>query len=451
MSEQIAIFGTGYVGLVTGVCLAHVGNNVTCVDIDEVKIKSLQKGECPIYEPMLQKYLKEMIKQGRLSFTVDAKEAIESNDIIMIAVGTPPDEDGSADLQYVLDVASTIGKCINEYKMIVTKSTVPPGTGDMVETKICQVMKDAGNDACNFDVVSNPEFLKEGNAVNDFLKPDRIVIGTNSVRARSIMKSLYRPFMRQGYKIIFMSRISAELTKYAANGMLATRISFMNEVAKIAEGYGADIEQIRQGIGSDSRIGKQFLYTGPGYGGSCFPKDVQALASAAHEVNVEPLLLKAVEAVNKKQRFFFFDKIVKYYNNDIRNKKFAVWGLSFKANTDDVRESPAIAILQVLLDCGANICAYDPEGQDNFLAQTSPGGHENISYNDDQYNVLSGADALIILTEWSRFRAPDLTRIKKNLNDLVIFDARNLLEPGDVVKNGIEYISIGREDALLSR
>ncbi len=449
MSERIAIFGTGYVGLVTGVCLARVGNTVTCVDIDEDKIKLLQEGKCPIYEPMLQEYLEEMIELGRLSFTTEAQEAVWINDIIMIAVGTPPDEDGSADLQYVLEVATTIGKYINGYKVVVTKSTVPPLTGDKVESAIHSAMKKSSKQTVyEFDVVSNPEFLKEGNAVNDFLKPDRIVIGTDSVRAREIMESLYRPFMRQGYKVIFMDRISAELTKYAANGMLASRISFMNEIAKIAEGYGADIEQIRQGIGSDTRIGKQFLYTGPGYGGSCFPKDVSALARASREVHIDPVLLDAVEAVNKQQRHFFFQKVMQYYNLDVKDKQFAVWGLSFKADTDDVRESPAIVILELLLDCGAKISAYDPEARENFSSQTYPGKHENMSYNDNQYGVLSDADALIILTEWPRFRAPDLMRIRDELTDVVIFDARNLLEPTDVAAQGIKYISIGRKDTF---
>lgn len=451
MSEKVAIFGTGYVGLVTGVCLARVGNSVTCVDIDEKKIASLQKGNCPIYEPRLQEYLTEMIALGRLKFTVNAQDAVKDNDVIMIAVGTPPDEDGSADLQYVLDVAKTIGQYINGYKVIVTKSTVPPLTGDKVEDMICKIATDFHNEGHKFDVVSNPEFLKEGNAVNDFLKPDRIVIGTDSPQARTCMESLYRPFMRQGYKVIFMDRVSAELTKYAANGMLATRISFMNEIAKISELFGADIEQIRQGIGSDSRIGKQFLYAGPGYGGSCFPKDVAALARAAHEVGIDPLLLDAVEHVNQEQRLFFTRKITQYYDNDMQNKKFAVWGLSFKADTDDVRESPAIAILGDLLDQGAKITAYDPEARMNFSLQTCPGKHKDMAYSDDQYDVLHDADALIILTEWPRFRAPDFDIIKNRLKDPVIFDARNLLEPREVIQADVGYVSIGRKDVFVQK
>jgi len=446
MSEKIAIFGTGYVGLVTGVCLARVGNDVTCVDIDEQKIKLLLGGECPIYEPKLKDYMIDTIELGRLKFTTDVQSAVMGNDIIMIAVGTPPDEDGSADLQHVLSVATTIGKYINGHKVIVTKSTVPPKTGYKVQQKIQEVIDASAGKSFDFDVVSNPEFLKEGNAVDDFLKPERIVIGTDSPKARSIMESLYRPFMRQGYKVIFMDRISAELTKYAANAMLASRISLMNETAKIAEGYGADIEQIRQGIGSDSRIGKQFLYAGPGYGGSCFPKDVTALALAAAEVGIKPILLEAISEVNQAQRSFFTQKIMNYYN-DVIGKRFAVWGLSFKADTDDVRESPAITIVESLLEEGATIVGYDPEAMENFKVNTNLGNHLRMMYSDDQYAALLGADALIILTEWPRFRAPNFRNMVARLNsNSVIFDARNLLEPSEVIKAGMNYISIGRKD-----
>lgn len=448
MSEKIAIFGTGYVGLVTGVCLARVGNIITCVDTDERKIALLQNGGCPIYEPRLKEYMTEMISLGRLKFFVNAREAVENNDVIMIAVGTPPNEDGSADLRHVLDVATTIGKHINGYKVVVTKSTVPPLTGDKVVDSICKSSDKFLHKLFDFDVVSNPEFLKEGNAIDDFLKPDRIVIGTDSERARSVMELLYRPFMRQGYKVIFMSRISAELTKYAANAMLATRISLMNEIAKIAEGYGANIEQIRQGVGSDARIGKQFLYAGPGYGGSCFPKDIKALSQVADDVCVEALLLDAVTEVNQLQRVFFAQKIMKYYGDDVKGKRFAVWGLSFKADTDDVRESPAIAILDFLLERGATIIAYDPEAMNNFESYTVPGKNMRMMYSDNQYDVVAGADALIILTEWPRFRAPDFVNIRTQLKAPIIFDARNLLEPSDVIGAGIGYVSIGRKDAF---
>jgi len=448
MSEKVAIFGTGYVGLVTGVCLARVGNQVTCVDIDEEKIALLQLGECPIYEPQLKDYMTEMVQSGRLEFTTDREKAVRDNTVIMIAVGTPPNEDGSADLQHVLNVAATIGQYINEYKVIVTKSTVPPCTGDKVVKMICDANGQFLNRLFDFDVVSNPEFLKEGNAVDDFLKPDRIVIGTDSEYARGIMESLYRPFMGQGYKVIFMNRISAELTKYAANAMLATRISLMNEIAKIAEGYGANIDQIRQGIGSDVRIGKQFLYAGPGYGGSCFPKDVKALVQSADDVGVEAVLLNAVTQVNQLQRLFVTEKIMRYYGDDIDGKRFAVWGLSFKANTDDVRESPAIKILSDLLELGAKIVAYDPAAMQNF-AYTDPGQNVSMMYGDDQYDVIAGADGLIILTEWPRFRAPDLAKIKTQLSIPIIFDTRNLLEPSEVVGAGIGYVSIGRKDAFL--
>jgi UDPglucose 6-dehydrogenase len=438
------------VGLVTGVCLARVGNNVICVDVDRTKIAKLQEGNCPIYEPQLKEYLRQMIEVKRISFVTDAEFAIKNSDIIMIAVGTPPTEDGSADLKYVLQVAQTIGAHINGYKVIVTKSTVPPGTGRKVNAKIAYaVQKAADYDDGAWDVVSNPEFLKEGSAVNDFLKPDRIIIGTDSERARVKMESLYRPFMRSGYKVIFMSRISAEVTKYAANTMLASRISLMNEIARVSEGVGADIEEIRQGIGSDSRIGKQFLYAGPGYGGSCFPKDVVALEDSAERVGANPILLKAINETNIYQRTFFAQKIKSFYNDDLRGKIFAVWGLAFKADTDDVRESPAIMILETLLQCGAHVAAYDPEAITNFSAFTEIGKHKSLRYEDEQYATLRGADALIILTEWPRFRAPDLDSIASILKYPVVFDARNLLDPQEMAGKNFSYISVGRPDVLI--
>lgn len=441
--EKVAIFGTGYVGLVSGACLAEVGNQVTCVDIDKEKVERLKKGKCPIYEPGLEAVQHEAMERGNLRFTTDGKKAIKENDIIMLAVGTPPGDDGSADLVHVRAVAEEIGKYANDHKVVVTKSTVPPLTGDMVETIIKAGLKKR---KCKYkvSVVSNPEFLKEGNAVEDFLKPDRIVVGTNDEAAQTRMKSLYRPFMRQGYKVIFLDRVSAEMTKYAANAMLATKITFMNEMSRIAEKVGADIESIRFGIGADPRIGKQFLYAGPGYGGSCFPKDVKAIAHLAHTVGVTPTLLDAVEDVNKEQRFFFLNKITKYFKNELKGKRFAVWGLAFKANTDDVRESPAETIIEELINAGAKVTVYDPEAQKTFKAHTKIGTNKNIRYAKDQYDALKNADALVIMTEWSQFRAPDMDKIKKSLKQPVIFDARNLLEPGDLADAGFTYICVGR-------
>ena len=441
--ENVAIFGTGYVGLVSGACLGKVGNKITCVDIDEDKVKRLKKGECPIYEPGLQEVQLEAMKSGNLVFTTDAAKAVKHNDIIMLAVGTPPGNDGSADLVHVRTVATLIGKYANADKVVVTKSTVPPLTGDMVEKLIADELKKR-KVKHQISVVSNPEFLKEGSAVDDFLKPDRIVVGTNDEAAQVRMRSLYRPFMRQGYKVIFLDRVSTEMTKYAANAMLATKITFMNEMSRIAEKVGADIESIRYGIGADPRIGKEFLYAGPGYGGSCFPKDVKAIAHLAHTVGVTPTLLDAVEDVNKEQRYFFFNKITGHYEGALSGKTFAVWGLAFKANTDDVRESPAETIIEELIAAGANVIAYDPEAHDTFAAHTKIGKDDHLEYANGQYEALENADALIIMTEWSQFRAPDTAMIKKALKKPVIFDARNLLESEEMAAAGFTYLSVGR-------
>lgn len=441
--QKVAVFGTGYVGLVTGACLAQVGNRVICVDIDEKKIERLKAGECPIFEPGLEEVLKGVIAQGTLTFTTDGRSAIAASDIVMSAVGTPPGNDGSADLSFVRTVAEQIGEQMDGYRVIVTKSTVPPLTGKMVEDIIAAKLKERGVDH-GFAVVSNPEFLKEGSAVADFLKPDRIVVGVNDDRAREMMERLYEPFMRSGYRVIFTDRVSAEMIKYAANSMLATRISFMNEIAQLAEKVGADVEEIRRGIASDTRIGKAFLYAGPGYGGSCFPKDVKALAHFSRQNGCDPTILDAVEEVNASQRVFIADKVIATLGGSVSGKKIAAWGLAFKANTDDVRESPAIEILEHLMNAGATVVAYDPEGKENFIAFTSAGTHANISYADDQYAALDGADALLVLTEWPQFRAPDLDQVKERLAAPVIVDARNLYDPKDIRAAGFTYSSVGR-------
>ncbi len=440
--KKIAIFGTGYVGLVSGACLAQVGNRVTCVDVDAEKIAQIQKGVCPIYEPGLEEVLAEGIASGRLTFTTDQQTAIEQNDIIMSAVGTPPGEDGGADLHYVLEVARAVGRYANSGKIMVTKSTVPPLTGQKVATAIDEELKLRNLDY-DIPVVSNPEFLKEGNAVQDFLKPDRIVVGADSELARAQMEKLYKPFMRAGYKVVFMDRVSAEMTKYAANAMLATRISFMNEMARIAEKVGADIEEIRRGIGVDPRIGKAFLYAGPGYGGSCFPKDVAALAQFAQNHEVSPTLLQAVEYVNQTQRTFVIDKIRTALGGDVKGKKIALWGLAFKANTDDVRQSPAEAVIEALLNEGAQIVAHDPEAIATFTKFAQIGRHENLSYA-TQYEAVTDADALVIMTEWPQFRAPDFDKVRQLLTTPLIIDARNLYEPEEVRALGFEYYGVGR-------
>lgn len=432
---NIAVVGTGYVGLVTGTCLAETGNNVICVDINEKKVKQLQEGIVPIYEPYLDVLFERNIKQGRLTFTTDLGSAIENAKIVFLALPTPPGEDGSADLSYILGVANELGKLIKDYKVIVDKSTVPVGTAKKVRDAI------AKNAKVDFDVVSNPEFLREGFAVDDFLKPDRVVIGTSSEEARKTMEELYRPYVRQGNPIIFMDEKSAELTKYAANAFLATKITFMNEIANLCEKLGADVDSVRIGIGSDARIGKRFLFPGIGYGGSCFPKDVQALARSASEVNYGFKILDAVMDVNEKQKTIIIPRIKSHFNNDLKGKKIALWGLAFKPDTDDIREAPALYLIKELLKEGATICAYDPEAMKNVKNLIG----DKITYASDEYEALNDADALLIATEWSLFRNPDFEKLSSLLKNKVIFDGRNLYGIQQMKELGYTYYSIGRE------
>ncbi|MDO9187528.1 MAG: UDP-glucose/GDP-mannose dehydrogenase family protein [Bacteroidia bacterium] len=432
---NIAVVGTGYVGLVTGTCLAETGNHVICVDINADKIQKMQSGVVPIYEPHLDLLFERNIKQGRLTFTTNLAEAIEKAKIIFLALPTPPGEDGSADLSYILGVASDLGKLIKEYKVIVDKSTVPVGTADKVRAAI------AKHAQCEFDVVSNPEFLREGYAVDDFLKPDRVVIGTSSEKARKKMEELYKPYVRQGNPIIFMDEKSAELTKYAANAFLATKITFMNEIANLCEKVGADVDAVRIGIGSDERIGKRFLFPGIGYGGSCFPKDVQALAKSASDVNYDFKILDAVMDINSKQKTIIVPKIKNYFNNNLEGKKIALWGLAFKPDTDDIREAPALYIIEELLKEGASISAYDPEAMHNVRTLIG----DRITYAMDEYDALRDADILLIATEWSLFRTPDFEKVTSLLKNKVIFDGRNLYGIDQMKELGYYYCSIGRE------
>ena len=438
---HLAIFGTGYVGLVTGTCLAEVGHDVVCVDIDAAKVEGLKRGVIPIYEPGLAPMVQANHASGRLDFTTDAAAAIEHGDVIFIAVGTPPDEDGSADLKYVLAVARTIGRHLARPAVIVNKSTVPVGTADKVRATVAQELKARGADIA-FDVVSNPEFLKEGDAVKDCMRPDRIVIGASSANAVEKMKRLYAPFNRNHERLVVMDVRSAELTKYAANAMLATKISFMNEIANIAEKVGADIEHVRQGIGSDPRIGWHFIYPGAGYGGSCFPKDVQALARTARQVGHEALLLQAVEAVNDRQKSHLFELIARHYDGEISGRTFAVWGLSFKPNTDDMREASSRRLLEQLWDAGAKVRAYDPEARQE--AERIFGQRDDLVLCDSAAAALQGADALVVVTEWKQFRSPDFARLRTALRDKVIFDGRNLYDPAEVEAMDIAYWGIGR-------
>lgn len=431
---KIAVVGTGYVGMVTGTCFAETGNKVTCIDIDKAKVDKLVSGKITIYEPGLEKIFLRNLKENRLNFTTSLEEGIKDAAIIFLALPTPPGEDGSADLRYVLGVASDLGKIITDYKVIVDKSTVPVGTAEKVRTAIAHHCKG------EFDVVSNPEFLREGVAVDDFMKPDRVVVGTNSDRARKIMSDLYAPFVRQGNPVIFMDEKSAELTKYAANSFLATKISFMNEIAQLCEKMGADVDMVRRGIGSDDRIGKRFLFPGIGYGGSCFPKDVQALIKSSEEVNYEFKILVAVEEVNEAQKLHLIPKIKAYFNGELKGKHFALWGLAFKPNTDDIREAPALYIIKALTEAGATVTAYDPEAMPNVQNLL---GHK-VNYAADQYSTLAGADALIIATEWSEFRTPDFEIIEAKLKNKVIFDGRNLFEAKQIKELGYHYESIGR-------
>ncbi|HVS93752.1 MAG TPA: UDP-glucose/GDP-mannose dehydrogenase family protein [Mucilaginibacter sp.] len=432
---KIAVVGTGYVGLVTGTCLAETGNQVACVDINKQKVEMMQNGKLPIYEPGLELLFVRNIQQGRLNFTTDLASAIADARIIFMALPTPPGEDGSADLSYVLGAAKDIAKLIKEYKVIVTKSTVPVGTAD----KVAAVIR--ANTDVDFAIVSNPEFLREGVAVEDFMKPDRVIIGTMDERARRIMGEIYAPYVRQGNPIIFMDERSSELTKYAANSFLATKISFMNEIANLCELVGADVDMIRRGIGADDRIGRRFLFSGIGYGGSCFPKDVQALAKSSEENQYDFKILNAVMSVNKKQRAVFVEKVKKYFNGDLKGKKFALWGLAFKPETDDIREAPALFVIDELLKAGANVAVFDPEAMNNVKALVG----DKIGYGTDQYDVLENADALLIMTEWSAFRTPDFDQMAKLLKNKVIFDGRNLYDLQKMIDCGFYYNSIGRK------
>jgi UDPglucose 6-dehydrogenase len=438
---KISVYGSGYVGLVTGACLAEVGNHVVCMDIDEARIARLQQGMVPIFEPGLEAMIKENQAAGRLKFTTDVKKAVSHGLFQFIAVGTPPDEDGSADLQYVLAAARSIGEHMEDYRIVVNKSTVPVGTADKVKAHIEMILKDRGK-PMEFDVVSNPEFLKEGAAINDFMKPDRIIVGTDNPRTAELLKALYAPFNRSHDRIIVMDVRSAELTKYAANAMLATKISFMNEMANLAEFLGADIEQVRQGIGSDRRIGYSFIYPGCGYGGSCFPKDVKALARTAAEQGFRVELLNAVENVNTRQKNRLFEKMSAYYRDDLAGKTFALWGLAFKPNTDDMREAPSRVILESLCAAGAAVRVYDPEALAE--ARRIYGDKTGLTYCESPEAALHQADALVIVTEWKQFRSPDFNELAQQLKDRVIFDGRNMYEPALVRRFGLDYYAIGR-------
>lgn len=439
---KVTIFGSGYVGLVTGVCLAEVGNEVVCIDIDAVKINNLKNGIIPIYEPGLEALVNENQQAGRLKFTTDIQEAVAHGVFQFIAVGTPPDEDGAADLQYVLAVAKSIAENMDSYRIIVDKSTVPVGTADKVKEVVKQVHLTKGIDI-DFDVVSNPEFLKEGAAINDFMKPDRIIIGTDNPRTAELLKVLYAPFNRSHERIIIMDVKSAELTKYAANAMLATKISFMNELANLAELLGADIEHVRNGIGSDSRIGYSFIYPGCGYGGSCFPKDVKALERTAQQMGYTAELLNAVENVNDRQKQVLFNKVLQHYEGNIAGKTFALWGLSFKPKTDDMREAPSRVILEALINAGAKVQAFDPEAMTE--AKRIYGDNPNLLLMETAEEALKNADALLVVTEWKNFWSPDFDLIKERLKDAVIFDGRNLYQPDLLKKIGLTYYGIGRK------
>ena len=431
---KIAVIGTGYVGLVTGTCFAETGNEVTCIDIDQRKVEKLSSGEITIYEPGLEKIFLRNLKEERLHFTTDLKAGIKDAKILFLALPTPPGEDGSADLKYVLGVAKDLGKILDQYAVIVDKSTVPVGTAEKVHQAIAE------NAKVEFDVVSNPEFLREGVAVEDFMKPDRVVIGTDSERAKKLMNELYAPFVRSGNPLIFMDIRSAELTKYAANSFLATKITFMNEIAQLCERLGADVDMVRLGVGSDARIGKRFLFPGIGYGGSCFPKDVQALVKSSGEVDYDFRILNAVMDVNERQKLHLIPKIKSYFNGELRGKHFAMWGLAFKPNTDDIREAPALYMIEALLAEGATITAFDPEAMKNVKELVG----ERIGFSENQYDALQGADALLIATEWNEFRTPDFLKIVKQLKNKVIFDGRNLFDIDAIKELGFHYESVGR-------
>ncbi|CAN5551166.1 UDP-glucose/GDP-mannose dehydrogenase family protein [soil metagenome] len=436
---KIAVIGTGYVGLVTGTCFAETGNSVICVDIDKSKVDKLSGGTITIYEPGLEKIFLRNQKEGRLQFTTSLVDGIKDAEVVFLALPTPPGEDGSADLKYILGVAKDLGALIaaDDYKVIIDKSTVPVGTAD----KVKQTILDNGGKPETFDVVSNPEFLREGVAVDDFMKPDRVVIGTSSEKATKILKDLYAPFVRQGNPVIFMDEKSAELTKYAANSFLATKITFMNEIAQLCELLGADVDMVRRGIGSDDRIGRRFLFPGIGYGGSCFPKDVQALAKSSTEVNYQFKILDAVMDVNEKQKLHLIPKIKAYFKDGLKGKKIALWGLAFKPNTDDIREAPALYIIDALLAEGATVATFDPEAMKNVKQIVG----DKIAFVESQYDALEDADALVIATEWSEFRTPDFERIISTLKNKAIFDGRNLFDLNQMEKLGFHYVSIGRK------
>ena len=434
--KKITVVGTGYVGLVTGTCFAETGNDVLCVDIDKAKVEMMRAGKVPIYEPNLDTYFERNISAGRLKFTTSLEEGVAHGDIIFLALPTPPGEDGSADLSYILNVANQLGVMIQEYKVIVDKSTVPVGTAEKVHAAVAE------NAKVDFAIVSNPEFLREGFAVSDFMKPDRVVVGTRDERAIKIMQSLYKPFVRQGNPIYFMDEKSAELTKYAANSFLATKITFMNEVANFCELVGADVDEVRIGIGSDTRIGKRFLFPGIGYGGSCFPKDVQALIKSGREHDFNFEILDAVTTVNHEQKTILFPKIKNYFKGDLKGKKIAIWGLSFKPDTDDIREAPALYMIEKLIESGAEVVAHDPEAMDNVKALSIG---QQIGFSENEYDTLNGADALMICTEWSLYRNPDFEKVKKLMNDNAIFDGRNLFDVEDMNAKGFYYSSIGRK------
>lgn len=435
---KIAVIGTGYVGLVTGTCFAETGNTVTCVDINENKINKLIAGELPIYEPGLEKLFLRNQKEDRLHFTTSLQEGIANAQIIFLALPTPSGEDGSADLKYILGVAEELGKLITQYVVIIDKSTVPVGTAEKVEAAISK------NAKTDFDVVSNPEFLREGVAVDDFMKPNRVIIGTTSEKAKQIVNDLYLPFVRQGNPIIYMDEKSAELTKYAANSFLAMKITFMNEIAQLCERMGADVDMVRKGIGSDERIGRRFLFPGIGYGGSCFPKDVQALAKSSKDVNYDFKILDAVMEINEKQKLHLLPKIKAYFNNELKGKKLALWGLAFKPNTDDIREAPALTMINELLAAGVQITAYDPEAMNNVKALLG----DKINFAERQYDALVNADALLIATEWSEFRTPDFSNMISLLKNKVIFDGRNLFDLNKMQELGFHYESVGRKSIV---
>ncbi|MBX9784724.1 MAG: UDP-glucose/GDP-mannose dehydrogenase family protein [Chitinophagaceae bacterium] len=431
---KIAVVGTGYVGLVTGTCFAETGNQVICVDIDKSKVDKLSNGQITIYEPGLEKIFLRNLKEGRLHFTINLAEGIKDAAIIFLALPTPPGEDGSADLKYILGVAEDLGKILTDYKVIVDKSTVPVGTADKVHAAIAKNYKG------EFAVVSNPEFLREGVAVDDFMKPDRVVVGTSDERAKKVMTDLYAPFVRSGNPVIFMDERSAELTKYAANSFLAVKISFMNEIARLCERLGADVDMVRKGIGSDERIGKRFLFPGIGYGGSCFPKDVQALVKSSTEVDYDFEILNAVMKVNEEQKLFLMPKIKTFFNNDLKGKHFALWGLAFKPNTDDIREAPALYMIDALTDAGATVTAFDPEAMNNVKQVL----RDKITFAQTQYEALQHADALIIATEWSEFRTPEFEKMSSLLKNKVVFDGRNVYDAVQMKELGYHYESVGR-------